>query len=226
MKPISISLLAVAVLAAFAPFAQAQLILNGNFEDGFADWTLYGNQSGTYTTPTPYSPTGFEAQFGPVGSLEYITQSFETTAGDEYQVSFDFAGPNGGYQEFDALFGDTSITLPNAFSLSSYSGLTDLFTLGGPNAVTAGYFNLPDATVNTWQNDSFDVEATSSSSQLLFADRQDQSYNYLTDVAVTDLGPSNSFSGAPEPSSYGWFGVAALLSTIAWRRLGLGRAAG
>ena len=169
-------------------FSRANLIANGGFETGdFTDWTWYGNQGATGVNSFAGDTGNYSAYLGAVGELDYLSQSFSTTVGDIYQVSFYFYGINDSYQEFDALFG-ASQTLPTENVLSTYFGLTDLLSLGGPNAAVAGSFGLSDP--NTWQTYTYDVTAGTTDSMLLFASRQDPSYDHLDDVSVVDLGPS------------------------------------
>ena len=68
----------------------ASLVQNGGFELGsFADWTTSGNfESSFVTSLAPYVHSGvYGAEFGPSGTLGYISQTIPTTVGQMYLVS-------------------------------------------------------------------------------------------------------------------------------------------
>jgi hypothetical protein len=176
-----------------APLSRANLIVNGGFETGnFSGWTVSGNTGATGVGNDYSTPYGnYSADLGAVTNLDYLSQSFATTVGDVYQVSFAYYGLyDSPTQEFDALFG-ASQTLPTESALSTYFGLTDLLSLGGPHAPTPGSFlgEVPGPT-DAWVSYTYDVTAGTTDSMLLFASRQDPSYDALDNVSVVDLGPS------------------------------------
>lgn len=71
----------IAATALYAQVAQANLVVNGDFSNGSANWTLTGNQ-GFQSFPGYWSD-------GAVGSDAFISQTIGTVAGNVYDVSFD-----------------------------------------------------------------------------------------------------------------------------------------
>ena len=93
MKRLSLILATSALFAFPASWASTDLVANGGFETGsFSSWTLSGNTSTdtTYVLNSPISLNGgtFEALFGPVGSLGFLSQTLTTVPGQHYDLSF------------------------------------------------------------------------------------------------------------------------------------------
>jgi hypothetical protein len=135
------------------------LIVNCGFETGdFTGWTLAGNDgftgvSGTFEGTAPNSGNS-QAFLGAVGSDALLSQTFATTVGTNYAVSFYMAGFGGEPSNFTATFNsDTLLSLNPA----------------------------PDQSYTLY---SYDVLATQASSTLLFAVQNNPSYQLLDDVSV------------------------------------------
>lgn len=69
------------LLSAVSLTANAGLVINGDFSDGGNNWTLSGN--------TSFSSFPGYWNDGAVGSDAYLSQTIATTAGQQYEVSFD-----------------------------------------------------------------------------------------------------------------------------------------
>jgi hypothetical protein len=131
------------------------LVVNGDFETG--DFTGWTTDSGSVTTGSTYAHSGtYGAQFGPVGSLGYLSQTLSTTPGTSYVLSFWLDSPDG----------DT----PNEFQVS-WDGTT---LLDEANIPAIG-----------WTNIQFMVTATGTSTVLQFGFRDDPTYLGLDDVSVS-----------------------------------------
>jgi hypothetical protein len=135
------------------------LITNCGFETGdFTGWTLAGNTSfvgvsGAFEGIDPNSGDD-QAYFGAIGSDTLLSQTFATTAGLDYVVSFYMAGFGGSPSDFSATFNsDTLLALNPA----------------------------PDQAYTLY---SYTVSATGSSSTLTFAVQNSVDYQLLDDVSV------------------------------------------
>jgi hypothetical protein len=140
------------------------LVQNGGFELGtFADWTTNGNfENCNVTSSAPYVNSGvYGAEFGPVGTFGYLSQTLPTAAGGCYLLSFWLDSPDG--------------LTPNE-GLVSWNGNT-LFDQA----------NLP---AFGWTNLQFVVTATGTSTVLQFGFRDDAGELALDDVSVLAAQPS------------------------------------
>src|SRR6266568_3514952 len=140
---------------ASSPIGQVQ---NGGFESGtFTNWMQSGNLDGTdVVTDTNYVHSGtYGAQFGPAGSLGFISQMLATTPGASYVLSFSLGSPDG--------------LTPNEF-LVSWNGAT-LFD----------QTNLPAI---GWTNLQFSVTATGSTAIVQFGFQDDPTYLSLDDISL------------------------------------------
>jgi len=147
------------------------LLQNGGFELGsFADWNTAGNFLGCYvTTGSPYVHSGLcGAELGPAGSPGYLSQTFATTAGQNYVVSCwlycDGATPN----EFAVFWNDVRL------------------------------FDQQNIGATLWTNLIFQAGATTASAVLTFGFINDPSYFGLDDIAVypaPQLGPVTASNG-------------------------------
>ncbi|RFP18348.1 MULTISPECIES: choice-of-anchor C family PEP-CTERM protein [unclassified Duganella] len=181
-------LAAIAALVALAPLAHAsspELIANGGFESaanafsgnfitlgsGLDGWVINSGSvdlinnywqpaSGSYSLDLNGSGTGT------------ISQSFATTVGATYNVSFSMAGNHDGGGDKTITVG---VTDPHSFS----------FALAGSSHAAMG-----------WQTEGFSFVATSTQSTLTFAGNDANSYYgaALDNVSVT--------AAVPEPETY------------------------
>jgi len=162
-KP-SLIVIAIACLACFAGTPQLfgqNLVSNGSFETGdFTGWTTGGNFEFTRVTSGPFSQYSgaqdgmYYAYLGPVGSDGTLSQTFATTNGAIYTLSFWFAA-----------VGDE----PSDFSV--YWDGTPLLNLANPN------------TGSNWMQFSALVTATGNDT-LLFSFRDDPAYMALDNISV------------------------------------------
>jgi Protein of unknown function (DUF642)/PEP-CTERM motif len=150
-------LLVIAVLASAALCAHAQnLVANPGFETGdFTGWTTGGNfQFCSVGTDMPHTGN-FAADLGPAGSDGTLSQTFATSAGQMYSVSFWLAVDAGG--------------TPNDFS-ASFAGNT--------------FYTITNDPGHGYNQYSAIIPTTGSSSTLLFSFRDDPLYWHLDDVDV------------------------------------------
>lgn len=193
----------------------ANLLTNGSFEDttGFVNqgndtmslfagsttmtgWTVAGSSSHGLAWIGPTNPFGLTAQDGSYfldltdyvtgGPFNGVSQSFGTTAGHEYQVTF--------YLGSSTIWGiEDGIT-------ASAAGQSKTFTSTNGGSST-----------NLWQLETFTFLASASSTTLSLDGASGVQYIGLDNVAATDLGPSGAI---PEPSTWtmllvGFLGLAA-----------------
>ena len=140
------------------------LLLNGGFETGdFTSWTLSastnltGNGTNMYVTSNPqFVESGnYAARLGPIGSLNYLSQTVPTKPGQTYLLSFWVENPGGG--------------TPNEFEVS-WNG-----------SILYDQVNLPSF---GWTNMQFTVTASGTSAVLQFGVRDDPQYFDLDNVNV------------------------------------------
>ena len=108
--------------ATVATFAQGNLVQNGTFFNGLADWnesSEFGGWIGNYVS---YAPSG---AFALIGGGEWLEQTLDTTPGQWYDLTFAMAGnPNQDSEvTLDALWGGNVVAI-SAWNPSghSYSG--------------------------------------------------------------------------------------------------------
>jgi Carbohydrate binding domain len=149
----------------------ANLITNPGFETGnFSGWIQSGNTEATAVGDGIYAHTGtFGAQLGPVGSDGFLVQILPTTIGTTYDISFWLRNDGG---------------TPNDFSVSfaGFTGFTDI-----------------NGAASTYVLHAFSVEATSATSNLVFAFRHDPAFWGLDDVSVEGRAVPGPLAGAGLP---------------------------
>jgi len=131
------------------------LVANCGFETGtFSSWTQSGNTGSTDTDGDIHSGS-FGAEFGPIGSLGFITQNLSTTVGGTYDLAFWLQNDSG--------------TPVNHFE-AAWNGVI-IFALDDSPAFPYTLFTFP-------------VTATSASTPLQFGFRHDPSFWDFDDVSV------------------------------------------
>jgi hypothetical protein len=139
------------------------LVVNPGFETGtFSGWTLSGNTGSTFVRSNLPHTGFYSAQLGPVGSDGFLTQTFATTPGHQYQFSFWEASDGGITNDFEASF--NGVTLYSVTNEGSHGYVQHTFT----------------------------VTATDTTSTIRFNFRNDPNYDYLDDVSVMDLAQANA----------------------------------
>ena len=164
--------IAAAAIVVASAQAHANIVVNGGFETGdFTGWTRFGNTGFTGVSTLAHSGT-YAAFFGPVGSTGGIFQTLATIPGETYQIDFWLTNRDGS---------------PNSFEFNWDGGAPELSLLNFASAPYTSY--------------SYDLAASSTSTDLRFTFRDDPSYLWLDDVSVTTV---------PEPATIALFGVGLL----------------
>ena len=140
--------------------APVNLVTNGSFEtDNFSGWTLGGNDTSGQMYINGQAESGsFAAALGSMGSDGTLNQTLQTTAGQQYTLSFWLANNGSGPNDITAKWNGASV-------------------LALTNAPAQGYTEY-----------TFTVTATGSTSTLEFDARQDPSHWSLDNVSVTPVG--------------------------------------
>lgn len=148
------------VLAASLSAKADEFIQNGNFATGdLTDWTIVNNPGYLGVSPCYGTPTSNCAYMGSViiGDYDSIAQTFATTPGATYNVSFAVANDSGapGESDFKALWDGTPIqdvSGATSFDLTTYN-LTETGT--GSDTLTLegyqvpAYYYVTDVSVST-----------------------------------------------------------------------------
>jgi len=190
MKIALISL--VLVLIASFSSAKAQLITNGSFTTGdFTDWTVQQAAAGSaYVSSANVGPNGLypgttdTVWFAGSTPFTYISQSFASTIGTTYQLSFaleTYGNPN----EFLANIGGT-------LNLALQNGTT---TGGYANYITGGTtFDANNTSTDSWSVYTLDYKATGTTTAVTFSgfNANNTGVDYLTAVSATVATPEPS----------------------------------
>lgn len=164
--------------------ADAELVSNGGFEANAGAWSVpsgwtagvfaFAATAGDVQLSDAHSGS-FVAGFSSVNTLDSLSQSLATVAGQSYTLSF---------------------WLNNSFFALNPDGS------GGVNQFTASWngatvFDQTDLSTSGWQQYSVDVTANSADSALSFSGRNKYGYFGLDDVSVV-----LAVTAVPEPASY------------------------
>lgn len=134
------------------------LIQNGSFEFGdFTGWTTSGNFTDTYVNMSYASQGFYGAQVGPVGTLGYLSQTFQTVPGQGYLIHYELYNPQ---------------PMTNSEFKVTWNGKVLMDTT--------------NASVG-WLPFEFVLPATSTNTTLQFGFRDDPAYLGLDNVSVTPL---------------------------------------
>jgi hypothetical protein len=167
LNKITLAMAAIVLLGFTAPTIKADvcgtvggnLVANCGFETGtFSSWTQSGNTGFTGVEAASHSGT-FDAFFGPVSSLGFITQNITTVPGGVYNLSFWLLSDGGAPGEWLVRF--NGVTLQDVVNPPAF-GYT-LFTFNG-------------------------LVATGASTALQFGFRDDPGFMRLDDIVVVPAG--------------------------------------
>ncbi len=132
---------------AFSGSAHANLITNGDFEAGnLASWTASGNISVGNEQPTIQNGGLYSAflNAGETAPNAVLSQSFATTIGANYVVSFLYGGNNASQSITASVFDASGLTLVSNLDTSGPN------MAGGVDALTTYTFNfIADSTTST-----------------------------------------------------------------------------
>lgn len=164
MKLLHLLLTASTAAIVASPVSAAELVTNGGFETGdFSGFTVGGNTGYTGVDTGNAYEGDYSGYFGAIGSDAIISQDLATVAGQRYVVSFALSNNGSTSNDFSADFGGASL-------LSLVDAKPFGYTVYRATAI-----------------------ATSSTTTLSFAVRNDPSYYYLDAVSV---------QGVPEPATW------------------------
>jgi hypothetical protein len=136
-----------AALVTLTPLAHANLIANGGFETGdFTAWSQSGSTDFSGVDPFAAHSGAFGAFFGPQDPGR-ISQSFATTAGQNYQVDFwleldDSAQPNSFFWTWNGVTQGIALTNAGAFG---YTEVTSLVRATGATSTLEFTFANPQS---------------------------------------------------------------------------------
>jgi hypothetical protein len=155
MKCVTWGLLALALLCGPGR-ARAEFMANGGFESGnFGGWTQSGNTGFTFVSSSNPNTGTYSAWLGPIGSFGYLSQTVATTPGTTYDLQFALGNSGPVGNQFQVLFGGTTV------------------------------FNQVNMPNQGYKDYLVQVTATSSSTLLQFAYRNDPGFFFLDDVTLS-----------------------------------------
>ena len=147
-KSLTAGLFATALLLSGSSHA-TNLVVNGTFASGFANWTNFGNTGFTSTDATG-------AVIGPMGSDGYLMQLVQTTAGHTYDFSYSLSNDSGPLNDFAALINFNPISTSVVTNAAPFAP-TDynyIFTATGSSLISftyrqdPGWFHLTNVAVS------------------------------------------------------------------------------
>jgi hypothetical protein len=171
------------------------LVTNCGFETGdFTGWSATDSSGNSFVNGFNVYSGDNAAWLGPMDTTGTLSQSIATNPGDVYAITF-------------AVANDTSPSTGYTNNFTAYFGGDLLIGGGGPYSQSA------------YEDFTFDVAATSSSSLLNFISENDAGYWDLDSISVVDLtGPPPPPPSTPEPGSIALLGTGLLAIAGAARR--------
>lgn len=138
----------------YTTFSGSNLVHNGGFETGNFNGWAISGNTG-YTNVNTLEHSGhYAAHLGPIGSDGFLTQHISTAAGQSYVLDFWLQHDGGSGNDFSVLWNGAALLSLNEVSGQSYTHYT------------------------------YEVTATSSTTDLVFEYRQDPAYWNLDDVTL------------------------------------------